>query len=90
MVVFPEAAGPLEGQLLRPFGQGVWHILRELPDTPVAVCWIEGGWGSFASYKGGPPLKNKPPGLVARIDIAFAEPAPLDPDVLADQCTRRT
>jgi hypothetical protein len=72
-----------------PFGQGVWHILRELPQTPVVVCWIEGGWGSFASYRGGPPMKHKSLDWRRRIDIAVAEPRVLDATVLADHLTTR-
>jgi hypothetical protein len=78
-----------EEPLIRPFGQGVWHILQELPQTPVVVCWIEGGWGSFASYRNGPPLRNKRPDLRRRIDIAVAEPRPLPPEVLADHRATR-
>ncbi len=56
VLLFPEGIlRRKEEQLLMPFGQGVWHILNELPLTLVVVCWIEGGWGSFASYRGGPP-----------------------------------
>ncbi len=85
LVLFPE--GMLrrrEDQLLRRFGQGIWHVLSAQPDTPVLVCWIEGGWGSWASYAGGPPIKNKRLDRRRRIDIAFAEPAPLPTAVLAD------
>lgn len=90
LMVFPE--GMLrrrEDQLLRRFGQGIWHILRELPDTPVLVCWIEGSWGSWASYANGPPLKNKPLDFRRPIDIAFAEPAPLPAEVLHDHRSTR-
>ncbi|HBI41658.1 MAG TPA: hypothetical protein DDY78_02230 [Planctomycetales bacterium] len=72
-----------------PFGQGVWHILRELPQTPVVVCWIEGGWGSFASYRGGPPMKHKSLDRRRHIDIAVSEPRVLDAAVLADHRTAR-
>jgi 1-acyl-sn-glycerol-3-phosphate acyltransferase len=90
LLIFPE--GSLrhdEERPLRPFGQGVWHVLREAPETPVAVCWIEGGWGSFASYKGGKPFKNKRLDWRRPIDVAVAEPRPLDPAVLADQRATR-
>jgi 1-acyl-sn-glycerol-3-phosphate acyltransferase len=90
VLLFPE--GQLrrqEDQLLMPFGQGVWHILRELPQTPVVVCWIEGGWGSFASYRGGPPMKHKSLDWRRRIDIAVSEPRVLDADVLADHRATR-
>lgn len=90
VLVFPEAVlRRHEEQLLRPFGQGVWHILREVPDTPVLVLWIEGGWGSFMSYRGGPPTKNKWPDFLRLIRIAVGEAKPLDPAVLADHRTTR-
>jgi 1-acyl-sn-glycerol-3-phosphate acyltransferase len=90
VVIFPEAIlRRSEEVLLRPFGRGVWHILHTLPETPVSVCWIEGGWGSYFSYKGGAPTKNKRPDRGRPIDLAFSEPRPLDPAVLADHHTTR-
>ncbi len=91
ILLFPE--GMLrrkEEQLLLPFGQGVWHILHELPHTPVVVCWIEGGWGSFASYRGGPPMRKKPLDRRRRIDIAVSGPRVLDAAVLTDHRATRT
>jgi 1-acyl-sn-glycerol-3-phosphate acyltransferase len=89
LVIFPEARlRTREDALLRPFGQGVWHILREAPETVVTPVWIEGGWGSWASYYKGPPMKNKRFDFWRRIDVCIGEPAPLPPDVLQDQ--RRT
>ncbi len=90
VLIFPE--GRLrrnEEPILRTFGQGAWHILRELPDTPVVACWIEGGWGSYLSYKNGPPRKNKPFDWGRLVEIAFAEPAPVPAEVLADQRATR-
>jgi 1-acyl-sn-glycerol-3-phosphate acyltransferase/MFS family permease len=90
LLIFPEARlRRNEEPMLRPFGQGVWHILREQPDTPVVVCWIEGSWGSYLSYCHGPPFTNKRPDFRRRIDIAFAEPKVLDPSVLADARSTR-
>jgi 1-acyl-sn-glycerol-3-phosphate acyltransferase len=90
VVLFPEAIlRRSEDVLLRQFGQGVWHILREVPDTPVAVLWIEGGWGSYLSYKGGPPAKNKRLDWWRHIDIAVSEVKPLAPSVLVDHRTTR-
>jgi 1-acyl-sn-glycerol-3-phosphate acyltransferase len=89
LVIFPEAMlRRTQDQLLRGFGQGVWHILRERPKTPVITCWIEGGWGSYFSYYGGPPGQNKPFDWRRPIDIALAAPATIDPHILEDQ--RRT
>jgi len=85
VMIFPEAIlRRKEEQLLRPFGQGAWHILRELPDVPVLACWIEGGWGSYASYKDGPPFTNKRFDWWRPIDIVLAEPATVPAEVLAD------
>lgn len=71
-------------QFLRKFGQGVWHILNERPHTPVVVCWIEGGWGSFFSYSNGPPTKNKRMDFWRRMDIAVKDPEILSSKLLAD------
>ena len=92
VLVFPEGGlRSREEQLLKPFGQGVWHILKEAPQTPVVVCWIEGGWGSWASYRGGPPMKNKRLDFRRPIDIFVDEPRLLDAAVLADHpITRAT
>jgi 1-acyl-sn-glycerol-3-phosphate acyltransferase len=84
VVLFPE--GSLRrspDRPLRPFGQGVWHILHERPQTPVVVCWIEGGWGSYFSYAGGPPTKNKALDLWRPIAVAAGPPLWLGPEVLA-------
>jgi hypothetical protein len=53
------------------------------PDTPVVVCWIEGGWGSYWSYVGGPPTKHKRLDFWRAINVAAGEPQVLRPDVLA-------
>jgi 1-acyl-sn-glycerol-3-phosphate acyltransferase len=91
VLIFPEAIlRRQEEQLTRPFGQGVWRILEEVPGTPVVVCWIEGGWGSYASYRNGPPFKGKAPDWNRPIDIVIDEPHLLPADLLADQrATRR-
>jgi acyl-[acyl-carrier-protein]-phospholipid O-acyltransferase/long-chain-fatty-acid--[acyl-carrier-protein] ligase len=90
VVIFPEGGmRRREENYLRQFGQGVWHILRERPTTPVAVCWIEGGWGSFFSYFRGPPTKNKRFDFWRRIDIAVGPVHTLDPDLFSDHRTTR-
>jgi 1-acyl-sn-glycerol-3-phosphate acyltransferase len=89
VLIFPEGAmRKTEARGLRMFGQGVWHILSERPDTPVVVCWIEGGWGSFFSYKGGKPTKNKRFDVRHAVSVAIGVPHRIAPEVLADQ--RRT
>jgi len=90
VVIFPEGSMRRRAETpLRYFGQGVWHILRERPDTPVVVCWIEGNWGSFFSYKDGPPTKNKKFDIRRPIDIVLAAPQTLAPEILADHRTTR-
>ena len=90
VMLFPEAIlRRTEDRLLRQFGQGVWHILKEVPQTAVVVFWIEGGWGSYASYKDGRPMKNKRLDFRRRIDIAIEKPQVLPPEMLADHRTTR-
>ena len=90
VLIFPEAQlRRREDQPLRMFGQGVWRILQEMPRTPVLVCWIEGGWGSFTSYVKGPPLRGKRLDWRRRIDIAIDTPRILEPAILADQHATR-
>ena len=83
LVIFPE--GTLmrdEDKPLRRFGQGIWHILRERPLTPVVTCWIEGNWGSFFSYWRGPPMTHKFPDFWRRITIVISEPLLVPPEIL--------
>lgn len=74
---------------LRRFGRGVWHILAARPGTPVLPCWVEGSWGSYFSWKGGPPTKNKKIDFRRPIDVALGEPEVVPADVLADQLRTR-
>jgi 1-acyl-sn-glycerol-3-phosphate acyltransferase len=91
VLLFPEAMlRRREDRLLRQFGQGVWHILREVPGTPVLVCWIEGGWGSLTSYRGGPPFTNKPLDWRRPIYVVLGVPEVLPAEVLAEQRVTRT
>jgi 1-acyl-sn-glycerol-3-phosphate acyltransferase len=90
VVIFPEGAlRRTEEVPLRRFGQGVWHILQDVPDTPVVVCWIEGGWRSWASYYKGKPLQNKRPDFWRHIDIAVAEPITISPEMRDHHLTTR-
>jgi 1-acyl-sn-glycerol-3-phosphate acyltransferase len=91
LLIFPEGRmRRREDQLLHQFGQGIWHILADRPQTPVVPCWIEGNWGSYFSYRGGLPTKNKRLDWRRPIDIVFGEPTVLDPAVLADHRSTRT
>jgi 1-acyl-sn-glycerol-3-phosphate acyltransferase len=91
VLIFPEAYMKRKTeQSLRQFGQGVWRILRERPATPVVVCWIEGGWGSFTSYYKGPPTVNKRLDWRRPIDVGVEPPQRLEPTLLADQRATRS
>jgi 1-acyl-sn-glycerol-3-phosphate acyltransferase len=91
VVIFPEGSLRRKEQpMLRMFGQGVWHILNERPKTPVVVCWVEGGWGSFLSYFNGKPGKNKRVDFRRPIDVVIDAPAPLKPAVLKEHRATRT
>lgn len=59
---------------LRRFGRGVYEILKGVPDTPVIAGWVEGSWGSWCSWKGGPPTKNKRIDFRRRIDVSLSSP----------------
>ncbi len=90
VVIFPE--GRLrrkEEEPLRMFGQGVWHILSERPETPVVVCWIDGGWGSYFSYRNGPPMKNKRLDVRRPVNIGVGAPRVISAELLADHRTTR-
>jgi 1-acyl-sn-glycerol-3-phosphate acyltransferase len=91
LVIFPEGNLRREdSKLLRRFGQGIWHILRERPLTPVVPCWIDGNWGSFFSHWHGPPMKNKSPDFLRRITVLMAPPLLVPPAVLEEhQQTRQ-
>jgi 1-acyl-sn-glycerol-3-phosphate acyltransferase len=90
VIVFPEGAlKRKEEQWLRQFGQGIWRILHERPETPVVVCWVEGGWGSYTSYFNGPPTVNKKLDWWRPIRIAMEIPRRLDTALLSDQRATR-
>jgi 1-acyl-sn-glycerol-3-phosphate acyltransferase len=86
VLVFPEGwVRRTEEVPVRRFGQGLWRILRERPMTPVIACWIEGGWGSFSSFQGGPPFWGRWPDWRRPIDIAVCAPIVLDTPTIDDQ-----
>jgi 1-acyl-sn-glycerol-3-phosphate acyltransferase/MFS family permease len=90
LLVFPEGAlKRKEEQILRYFGQGIWRILKERPQTPVVACWVEGGWGSYTSYFHGPPTVNKSPDWRRPIRLGMSAPIYMDPRVLEDQRATR-
>jgi 1-acyl-sn-glycerol-3-phosphate acyltransferase len=90
VLIFPEGwLKRKEEQTIRRFGQGIYQILREKPTTPVVVCWIEGGWGSYMSYAKGPPMVNKRLDFRRPIRIGISEPEVLSLDLLHDGLATR-
>jgi 1-acyl-sn-glycerol-3-phosphate acyltransferase len=91
VMLFPEAwIRRRQDQPMRRFAQGIHKILQQVPQTPVISCWVEDGWGTFASYKNGPPGKGKPFDILKRIRIGVSLPEVLPADVLAsERATRR-
>lgn len=91
VMIFPE--GRLKRQeepVLNYFAQGIWHILREVPETPVVACWIDGAWGAYLSYRSGPPGVGKPIDWWRPITVVVAPPMRLPSEVLeTHQKTRR-
>lgn len=90
VVIFPEGwLRRKEEQELRRFGRGVWQILAARPNTPVYACWIEGNWGSYVSWKGGPPVKGKRFDFWRHITVSMIEPITLDAATLATHMQTR-
>jgi 1-acyl-sn-glycerol-3-phosphate acyltransferase len=90
IVLFPEGYLRRKEEVpLRRFGRGAWQILRDRPGTPVFACWIEGTWGSYLSFRGGPPAKGKRPDVWRSIRIGMVGPVPIDPATLKDHMATR-
>ncbi len=62
---------------------------QERPDTPVVACWIDGNWGSYFSFKDGPPMKNKKFDIRRPIAVGVSPPETVPPEVLADHLPTR-
>jgi 1-acyl-sn-glycerol-3-phosphate acyltransferase len=91
IVLFPEGfLRRKEEQPLRRFGRGVWQILVDRPETPVFACWIEGNWGSYLSFRNGPPTKNKRIDFWRHIRIGVIGPIRVDKAILGDHMAVRT
>ncbi len=85
LLIFPEARlRKKEDQLLFPFGQGIWHILNQLPETPIIPIWVEGAWGSYASYYKGPPFINKKIDFLREIKVVAGELRVIPKELLAE------
>ncbi len=90
VMIFPEGYLRRKEEVpMRRFGQGVWQILKERPETPVVACWVEGGWGAWCSYYNGPPAKNKRMDFRRRIRVALSEAEVVPPELLADHLATR-
>jgi 1-acyl-sn-glycerol-3-phosphate acyltransferase len=90
VMIFPEAwLRRKEEQPIRRFANGVHRILSQCPNTPVITCWIEDGWGSWTSWKNGPPGKNKPKDILKKIRIGINEAEILPADMLKDHISTR-
>jgi 1-acyl-sn-glycerol-3-phosphate acyltransferase len=90
VMIFPEGwLRRKEDVPLKRFGQGIWQILRDRPDTPVVCCWIEGTWGSLFSFKNGPPMKGKSLDFWRPVDVGINAPILVPADVLADHWETR-
>jgi 1-acyl-sn-glycerol-3-phosphate acyltransferase len=90
IILFPEAYLRRKEEIpLRRFGRGVWQILNDRPETPLFACWIEGAWGSFVSFRGGPPGKGKRLDFWRPIRIGVLGPIRVDPLTLKDHMATR-
>ena len=90
VMLFPEGYLRRKEEIpLRRFGQGVWQILKDRPDTPVVACWVEGGWGAWCSYFNGPPTKNKRMDFRRKMVVGMSVAEPVPADLLGDHLRTR-
>jgi 1-acyl-sn-glycerol-3-phosphate acyltransferase len=90
VVLFPEGyLRRKEDVPLRRFARGVSEILRARPDTPVVCCWIEGAWGSWSSWHGGPPARGKRIDIRRRIRIGMRSPIKVPSEALKNHWQTR-
>ncbi len=90
VLLFPEGyLRRKEDVPLRRFGQGVWQILKDRPNTPVVACWVEGGWGAWCSFFNGLPTKNKKMDFRRRIRVGLSEPEAIPAELLGDHLRTR-
>ncbi|MCI0703170.1 MAG: 1-acyl-sn-glycerol-3-phosphate acyltransferase [Planctomycetia bacterium] len=90
VVIFPEGyVRRSPDRMLRRFGRGIWRMLKARPNTPVFAAWIEGGWGSFTSHFGGPPMKQKKLDFRRPISVGISAAITLPPELLEDHLRTR-
>ena len=86
VLIFPEGTlRKVEEPSTKLFGRGVAMLVQKHPDATVIPVWIEGGWGAYFSYAGGPPGKNKKRDFNRPIHLAFGQPLTFSPEEMADQ-----
>ncbi len=86
VLIFPEGTlRRVEEPATKLFGRGVAMLVQKHPDATVIPVWIEGGWGAYFSYAGGPPGKNKKRDFNRQIRLAFGQPLTFTAEELADQ-----
>lgn len=90
VLIFPESyLRRTEDRPLRRFARGIWQILDARPETPVFCCWLEGTWGSYASYHNGPPTKNKKKDFRRPIRIGVSDALIVPDDVRREHLKTR-
>jgi 1-acyl-sn-glycerol-3-phosphate acyltransferase len=90
MMIFPEAwLRRKEEQPIHRFAQGIYHILKACPGVVILPAWIEDSWGSYLSFKNGPPTKGKTFDWFYKIRMGFGEPFVLAPELLEDHNSTR-
>jgi 1-acyl-sn-glycerol-3-phosphate acyltransferase len=90
VMLFPEGYLRRKEEIpLRRFGQGVWQILKDRPNTPVVACWVEGGWGAWCSFFNGLPTKNKKMDVRRPIRVGLSEPEAIPAELLGDHLRTR-
>jgi 1-acyl-sn-glycerol-3-phosphate acyltransferase len=86
VLIFPEGTlRRVEDPSTKLFGRGVAMLVQQNPTTTVIPVWIEGGWGAYFSYAGGPPGQNKTRDKNRDIHIAFGHPLEFSEAEIADQ-----
>jgi len=86
VLIFPEGTlRRVEEPSTKLFGRGVAMLVQKHPDATVIPVWIEGGWGAYFSYAGGPPGKNKKRDFNRPIQLAFGQPLAFTAEELSDQ-----
>ncbi|MEM9861959.1 MAG: MFS transporter [Myxococcota bacterium] len=74
LVIFPEGRCTRDGEMGM-FRRGVQRLVARLDaSVPLVPAHLQGLWGGFFSYAGGPPMKRLPRRFRARVRLAFGAP----------------